>query len=105
VSVGCGRGVRPAARRGRLPAGPRGDNAVPVEAKRRALRTLLSRRVREYRARTGASHRDTYAQLKGRAGRAVSRLEAWRRLGCGPGQQLVAGSSSRQGALADVDRR
>lgn len=55
-------------------AGPGGDNAVPLEAKRRALRTLLSRRVREYCARTGASHRDTYARFKGRAGRAVSRL-------------------------------
>lgn len=55
-------------------AGPGADNAVPLEAKRRALRTLLSRRVREYCARTGASHRDTYARLKGRAGRAVSRL-------------------------------
>ena len=55
-------------------AGPGGDRVIPLEAKRRALRSLLSRRVREYCARTGASHRDTYGRLKGRAGRAVSRL-------------------------------
>jgi superfamily II DNA or RNA helicase len=55
-------------------AGPGSDSSIPLEARRRALRSLLSRRVREYCARTGASHRDTYARLKGRAGRAVSRL-------------------------------
>jgi hypothetical protein len=47
---------------------------VTIEARRRALRTLLARRVREYCARTGASHRDTYARLKRKAGRAVGRL-------------------------------
>jgi superfamily II DNA or RNA helicase len=47
---------------------------VTIEARRRALRTLLARRVREYCARTGASHRDTYARLKRQAGRAVGRL-------------------------------
>lgn len=47
---------------------------VPVEARRRALRALLSRRVREYCARTGASHRDTFARLKRLAGKPVGRL-------------------------------
>lgn len=47
---------------------------VTVEAKRRALRALLARRVREYCARTGAAHRDTYARLKRHAGKAVGRL-------------------------------
>jgi superfamily II DNA or RNA helicase len=47
---------------------------APVEARRRALRALLSRRVREYCARSGASHRDIYARLKRQAGKAVGRL-------------------------------
>lgn len=55
-------------------AGPGSGCDIPVEARRRALRALLSWRVREYCARTGASHRDTFARLKGRSGRAVSRL-------------------------------
>lgn len=47
---------------------------IPLEARRRALRALLSRRVREYCARTGASHRDTFARLKRLAGKPVGRL-------------------------------
>lgn len=47
---------------------------ITVEAKRRALRALLARRVREYCARTGAAHRDIYARLKRQAGKAVGRL-------------------------------
>lgn len=54
--------------------GPGTSADVPLEAKRRALRSLLSRRVREYCARTGASHREMYTRLKGRTGRPVSRL-------------------------------
>lgn len=54
--------------------GPGTARDVPLEAKRRALRSVLSRRVREYCARTGDSHRETYARLKGRTGRPVSRL-------------------------------
>ncbi len=48
---------------------------VTVEARRRALRALLGRRVREYCARTGAVHRDVYAGLKRQAGRPVGRLD------------------------------
>ncbi|HEX8453193.1 MAG TPA: hypothetical protein VF647_13910 [Longimicrobium sp.] len=55
-------------------AGPGSGCDVPVEARRRALRALLSRRVREYCARTGASHRDTFARLKRLAGKPVRRL-------------------------------
>ncbi|HET6228593.1 MAG TPA: DEAD/DEAH box helicase family protein [Longimicrobiaceae bacterium] len=59
-------------------AGPGCGSDVPLEAKRRALRTLLTRRVREFCGRTGTSHRDAYARLKQRAGRPVGRLnEAW----------------------------
>jgi superfamily II DNA or RNA helicase len=59
-------------------AGPGGAADVTIEAKRRALRSLLSRRVREYSARSGAAHRDTYARLKRVAGRPVGRLdEIW----------------------------
>jgi superfamily II DNA or RNA helicase len=59
-------------------AGPGGVGDVTLEAKRRALRALLSRRVREYAARSGAAHRDTYARLKRSAGRPVGRLdEVW----------------------------
>ena len=47
---------------------------VTVEARRGALRALLARRVREYCARAGASHRDVYARLKRQAGKAVGRL-------------------------------
>lgn len=47
---------------------------IPVEARRRALRALLSRRVREYCARTGCPHRDTFARLKRMAGKPVGRL-------------------------------
>jgi superfamily II DNA or RNA helicase len=54
--------------------GPGAACEIPLEAKRRALRSLLSRHVREYCARTGAAHRDAYARLKRRAGRPVSRL-------------------------------
>lgn len=55
-------------------AGPGSGCDIPVEARRRALRTLLSRRVREYCARTGASHRDTFARLKRMVGKPVGRL-------------------------------
>jgi len=58
----------------RREVGPGAECEIPLEAKRRALRSLLSRRVREYCVRTGASHRDAYARLKRRAGRPVSRL-------------------------------
>jgi hypothetical protein len=56
-------------------AGPSMESDIPIEAKRRALRALLSRRVREYCARTGAAHRDTYARLKRTVGRPVGRLD------------------------------
>jgi superfamily II DNA or RNA helicase len=56
-------------------AGPGTGGDIPTELKRRALRALLSRRVREYCARTNAVHRDTYARLKRTAGRSVGRLD------------------------------
>ena len=56
-------------------AGPSTGSDIPIEAKRRALRALLSRRVREYCARSGAVHRDAYARLKRTAGRPVGRLD------------------------------
>jgi len=66
-------------------AGPCGGT-VPVEARRRALRSLLSRRIREYCAKSGSSHRDAYARLKRQAGRSVSRLDE---LGLGRHLRLV----------------
>jgi len=56
-------------------AGPPASGSVPVELRRKALRSLLSRRVREHSSRTGFAHRDTYARLKRVAGRSVAQLD------------------------------
>ena len=56
-------------------AGPPASGSVPVELRRKALRSLLSRRVREHSSRTGSAHRDTYARLKRVAGRTVAQLD------------------------------
>jgi hypothetical protein len=56
-------------------AGPPASGTVPVELRRKALRSLLSRRVREHSARTRSAHRDTYARLKRVAGRTVAQLD------------------------------
>ncbi|MBB4636039.1 hypothetical protein FHS01_002055 [Longimicrobium terrae] len=47
---------------------------LPVEAIRRGLRSFLSRRVREFCARSGSSHKEAYARLKRQTGKPVSRL-------------------------------
>lgn len=47
---------------------------LPAEAIRRGLRSFLSRRVREFCARSGSSHKDAYARLKRQTGKPVSRL-------------------------------
>lgn len=49
---------------------------MPVEAIRRGMRSLLSRRVRDFCARSGTSHKDAYARLKRQTGKPVSRSEA-----------------------------
>jgi superfamily II DNA or RNA helicase len=77
VAADCGLGLDdplPFALALREATGPGAVGDIPLEARRRALRSLLARRVREYCARTGASHRDVYARLKRQAGKAVGRL-------------------------------
>lgn len=51
-----------------------GDD-LPVERRRRALRLLLARRVRQFCSASGESHRDTYARLKRFVGRPVARMD------------------------------
>jgi superfamily II DNA or RNA helicase len=56
-------------------AGRAGGSTLPVEVRIKALRELLSRRVRQLCARTGQDHRDVFAWLKRRAGRSVDKLD------------------------------